>query len=194
MARTPSVNSEGQKELDKLQDQFDDYKNTVDNLVEKRNVKGEAPEHEISQKDIEKSQDIYIKPNRIIMSKEKFNERYRDDYNFAKEYVHYTVEHHECKGDFVELWTKPFPGVPAEFWIVPSGKAVWIPRHVADKLEHGCSYRRLKTVDRPYSHDQMGTQYYGQIVEDTINYRISARPVSTRKNFSMSKQHIKIGS
>lgn len=187
MARTPSVNSEGQKELEKVSQQFDQYKNEIETILDNRNVKGQSPEHEISQKDIEKSQEIYIKPNRVIMSKEKFNERYREQYNYAKEYVHYTVEHHECKGDSIEFWTKPFPGVAAEFWIVPSGKPVWIPRYVADKLEHGCTYRRLKTVDRPYSQDQMGTQYFGQLVQDEINYRISGRPVSTRKNFVISR-------
>lgn len=191
MARMPSVNSEGQKELEKVSEQFDNYKSEVDTLLEKRNVTGEAPEHQISQKEIEKSTDVYIKPNRVIMSKEKFNEKFRDQYNQAKEYVHYTVEHHECKGDAVEMWTKPYPGVPAEFWIIPTSKAVWVPKYVMDKLEHGCTYRRLKTVDRNYSQDHMGTQYFGQLVQDEVNYRISARPVSTRKSFSMSRPFMK---
>lgn len=187
MAVKPQVNSEGQKELQKLEQNFDNFKKNVDDLTEKRSVKSEAPEHQISQKQIENSTDLYIKPNRIIMSREKFNEAYREQYNYMKEYVHYTVQHEECKGDSVELWTKPFPGLPAEFWIVPSGRAVWIPRYVADRLENECQYKRLKMQDtRPYAND--GTsQMTTQIVYDDIIHRISARPVSTSKRFSMHR-------
>lgn len=186
MVAKPHVNSEGNKELERLQTQFEEYKKQVDTLVNEKNIQSAANPHEISQKTIEKSQDIYLKPTKMIMSREKFNEKFREQYNHDKEYVHYTVEHHECRGETVEMWTKSYPGQPAEFWEIPTGKPVWIPRYVANKLEFGCSYRRLKTEDRPVGNDQMGSQYYGTLVKASDEYRISAHPVNTRKNFRMT--------
>lgn len=185
MAGKPGVNSDGQKELDKAEKQLEKFENDIKTVVDQRGKASEYPEHKISQKEVEKSTDIYLKPQKVIFSREKFNEEYREQYNEAKKYVHYTVQHEECKGDRVEMWTKCFPGVAAEFWVIPSGKPVWIPRYVADKLENGCGYHRLKTQDRPTESDSIGGQYYGTLVVDEYTHRITARPVSTRKHFSL---------
>ena len=193
MTVKPKVNSEGQKELQKLEEGFDNFKKEIENLEEKRFDKTEAPEHQISQREVEKTPDTYIKPIRIIMSREKFNERFREQYNYMKEYVYYTVQHEECKGDTVELWTKPFPGCPAEFWNVPSGRPVWIPRYVAEKLEKGCTYQRLK-MQQTNGHSNDGVSMLtGQLVFDETVYRIIARPVSKSKKFSMNRPLIPAG-
>jgi|SRR5271154_611572 len=185
MAGKPSVSSEGQKELDRAEKQLEKFENDIKAAVDDRSKTAESPDHQISQKQIEKSSDIYIKPSKVIFSREKFDETYRESYNEAKKYVHYIVTHEECKGDRIEMWTKPFPGVAAEFWIIPSGKPVWIPKYVADKLENGCGYHRLKTQDRSTELDSSGNQYYGTLVVDEYTHRISARPVSNRRQFSL---------
>ncbi len=185
MAGKPSINSDGQKELDRAEKQLENFENDVKAVVAERSKATEYPEHKISSKEIEKAPDIYLKPQRTIMCREKFNENYRDQYNEARKYVHYTVQHEECKGDSIEMWTKGFAGIPAEFWVIPSGKPVWIPKYVADKLENGCGYHRLKTQDRPTNTDSNGNTYYGTLVVDEYTHRISARPVTTRRQFSM---------
>ncbi len=168
--------------LDSAQEQFDKFDQNIKDLTMDRmnQKKGEAPEHKIAQADIAKAPEVYLKPKRMIGSKEKFNENFREQYNKSKEYVHYTVQHEEIKGEVVEFWIKPFPGVPAEEWAIPSGRAVWIPRYVAEHLENNCTYHRLKTQDRPTSIEG-GMTYFGSMVVDDLIYRISARPVSTRK-------------
>lgn len=190
MAGKPNLNSpSAQKELDKVEEQFDVQEQEIKSLNLDRVLpsKENYPEHQISSKEIEKSPDIYIKPKRSFPSREKFNEKFRDQYNRAKEYVHYTVQHEEIKGENVDFWTKPFPGVPAEEWSIPSGKAVWIPRYVADHLENNCTYHRLRTQDRPTSVEG-GMTYFGSMVVDELIYRISARPVSTRRTISMGSR------
>ena len=184
MANKPHVNSEGQKELEKVEKQFDEYKSQVDSLLDARSPTAEKQELQISQKDTENSKDVYLKPVRAIMSREKFNEKFREQYNRAKEYVHYIAINNEVLGETIEMWTKPFPGLPAEFWQIPVNKPVWMPRYVQEKLEHGCSYRRLKTEDKVVGNDGWG-KYTGQIVIDTVIARLTAQPVTTRKNISL---------
>ena len=84
-----------------------------------------APQTKMSQNEIAKSKDIYLKPDKVISCREKFNEKYREDFNFGKEYVQFVGEHKELIGENIEIWTKPFAGVPAEYWIVPTNKPVW---------------------------------------------------------------------
>ena len=97
------------------------------------------PQTKISQSDIAKSKDVYLKPAKTIGSKERFNEKFREDYNFSKEYVQFIAENKECIGETTELWTKPYPGLPAEFWQVPSNKPVWGPRYLAERIK-GCAH------------------------------------------------------
>ena|SRR5271156_557390 len=191
MAGKPILNSSSaQQELDKIEKQFDEQEKDIKDLnLDRSDISAkEYPEHRISQKEISDAQDIYIKPKRTISSREKFNEDFREAYNRAKEYVKYTVQHEECKGETIEFWTKPFPGMPAEEWNVPSGKPVWIPRYVADKLENGCTYHRLRTEDRPTNKEGSYT-YFGNMVVDDIIHRISARPATNRRNISMSSSY-----
>lgn len=191
MAGKPVSNSGTvQKEIDNVDKQLNQQEADIKSLdIDRSNTQAkEYPEHKISQKDIEKAPELYLKPKRAVGSREKFNEDYREAYNHAKQYVQYTVQHEEAKGDIIEMWTKPFAGMPAEFWIIPSGRPVWIPRYVADKLENGCCYHRLKTEDKPTTGDGK-IQYYGSMVVDDLIYRISARPVSTRKLISMGSRY-----
>lgn len=186
MAR-PKVNSEGEKELQRVEEQFQSFDEnvkalTLDNMNKAPKLETE-PVYKLSQKDIEKSDDIYLKPIRTIGSKEKFNEDFREQYNFQKEYVRFIPENKEIIGEVIELWTKPFPGLPAEFWKIPCGKPVWAPRYVAERIK-GCSYHKLVMQQTQTISDGMGS-YYGSMVADQVVQRLDALPVSTRKSIFM---------
>ena len=186
MAR-PKTNSLGEQELDKAESQFKAYEETIKDLTLDR--MNQAPKQEteqqtkLSQSEIAKSRDVYLKPEKSIGSREKFNEDYRDQYNFAKEYVQFTAENKEIIGEAIELWTKPFAGMPAEFWKVPVNKPVWAPRYVAERIK-GCSYHRMTMQQTPINSDGMG-QYYGHMVVDSTVQRLDAIPVSSRRSVFM---------
>lgn len=182
-----AVNSAMARELDKMEQTMDAFAKQA-NVLDVSQVHA-APKQEremqvpMSDRQIAKTSDVYLKPTKSVPSKEKFNERFRDEYNFQKEYVQFIAENSEIKGDVSELWTKPFPGMPAEFWLVPPNKPVWAPRYVAEQIKR-CSYRRLKMDQRPISADGMGT-YFGEMVQDTIIQRLDARPITNRKSVFM---------
>lgn len=181
------VKSESQKEIDKVQDQLDAFESNVQAMtLDRMNTaaKKEYDEPHISQKEIEKSSDIYLKPRRSISSREKFNEKFRDDYNFSTELVRFIAENKEIIGETIELWTKPFPGMPAQEWVVPVNKPVWGPRHLAERLTK-CEYHRFVMKDGVTAGIDMAGQYYGAMAVDTINKRLDAHPVSARKSVFM---------
>ena len=185
--KRPKVNSESQKELDKAETQFNEFNEQIKTLTMDR--MNEAPQKEVeaqtklSQTEIEKSKDIYLKPHRTISSREKFNEKFREDYNFSKEYVYFTAENREVIGEEIDLWTKPFPGMPAEEWKVPVNKPVWGPRYLAEQIKKA-KYHRLVMQDFP-TNQVGGMQFYGAIGVDTIVQRLDAHPVSQRKSVFM---------
>jgi len=183
----PKLNSASEKELDKAQKQFEVFdaeikEMTLDrmNMAPKEEVE---PQTKLSTSEIDKSKDVYLKPKRTIGSKEKFNEKYREDYNFSKEYVNFIAENKEIIGESANFWTKPFAGIPAEEWDVPTNKPVWAPRYVAERIK-ACKYHRLVMQDRPISADGMG-QYYGSMAVDTTIQRLDSYPVSTRRSIFM---------
>jgi hypothetical protein len=183
----PKVNSSGERELDKVAAQFEDFDKTVKDLTLDRmnnSPKQEVePQTKLSQKEIDKSKDIYLKPERTISCKEKFNENYREEYNFAKEYVQFIAENKEIIGETIELWTKPFAGIPAEFWKVPCNKPLWGPRYLAEQIKRAC-YHRLSMQQTTTGVDGMGS-YYGSMVVDSTIQRLDALPVGGRKSIFM---------
>lgn len=188
LSSKPQVNSYAQKELDKAEQKFEQFNEECKNLTLDRMAaapKEEAePQTKLSQKEVAASKEIYLKPDRSIGSKEPFNEKFRDDYNFAKEYVCFVAENNEILGEAIELWTKRFPGQPAEFWKVPVNKPVWGPRYLAERLAE-CTYHRLVMQDNTaISQDGMGT-YTGAIVVDSTKHRLNAYPASQRKSVFM---------
>lgn len=189
MTNKPKVSSSSaEKELDKVEKQFQAFDENVKSLTQDRMnaapLKEEEAQTKISQKDLEKSQGIYLKPTRSIGSREKFNENYRKDYEFASEYVNFIAENKEIIGETIDLWTKPFAGVPAQEWKVPVNTSVWGPRFVAERIK-GCRYHRLIMKQNTNAgSDGMG-QYYGAMAVDTTVQRLDAIPVSSRKSVFM---------
>jgi len=191
MAKKPEVNSSlAEKEIDRVEKQFEAFDKqvkdlTMDNMNQAPKLEQE-PQTKLSQKDLEKSKDIYLKPKRTISSKEKFNETYREAYNFAKEYVQFIAEHKELIGEVIEMWTKPFAGMPAEEWVIPTNKPVWAPRYVAEQIRKA-QYTRLVMKDNQITgSDSQGNTYYGQMVADSKIQRLDAYPANTKKSIFMN--------
>jgi len=191
MSKKPDVNSYGQRELEKTEKQFDAFDAQVKEMsldrLNQASKEEVEPQTRLSQREIEKSKDIYLKPKRSIGSKEKFNEKFRDEYNYQKEYVHFIAENKEIMGDPITLWTKKFPGTDAEEWVVPVNKPVWGPRYLAERLKD-CYYHELRMDEsKATSTDGMGTQY-GVLVVNTTKSRLDAQPVSDRKSVFMGSK------
>lgn len=186
MTEKPKMkNTEMTKELEKAEKEFNAFDQQVKDLtLDRMNAAPKQelePQTKLSQNEINKSGDIYLKPIKQIGSKEPFNEKFREDYNFAKEYVRFIAENKEIIGETIELWTKPFPGMPAEYWKVTTGKPLWGPRYLAERLT-GCKYHRLVMQQHVATgSDGMG-QYYGAMAADTTIQRLDAIPVSSRKS------------
>ncbi len=189
MARRPNgIDAQTENELDKVEKQLDGFETQVkDMTLDKMNTSPRQdvePLNKISSKDIDNSKDIYLKPKRGISSKEKFNEKYREEYNFQKEYVRFIAEHREIIGETIELWTKPFAGMPAEEWAIPTGKPIWAPRYVAERIK-GCQYHRLTMQQHVITEANSVGQMYGALAVDTTVQRLDALPVGTRKSIFM---------
>lgn len=192
MAEKPKAqNSESAKELDKVEKQFEAFDKEVKDMTQDRmNMapkESQEPQTKMSAIDIEKSKEIYLKPKRSIASQEKFNEKYREDYNYATEYVRFIPENKEIIGETIELWTKPFAGMPAQEWAVPTGKPIWGPRHLAERLSN-CKYHRLTMQQHVMTEANHVGQMFGAMAVDTTIQRLDAIPVSTRKSIFMGSK------
>lgn len=189
MKEKPSVNSESEKELAKAEKQFDAYQKNIQEMTLDR--MNEAPKKDVeeqtkmSQNDIEKSKEIYLKPKTSISSQEKFNEKWREDYNFAKEYVHFVAENLEVIGESITMWTKPFPGLPAQEWVVPVNTPLWGPRFLAEQINKANYHVFIMKNDTNIGSDHLGTQYHGAMAVDSTRERLKARPISQRKSVFM---------
>jgi hypothetical protein len=188
----PKVNSEGQRELDKTQEQIDQFDNQLKSLT--FDVMNQAPvkevEQKISQEELNKHGEIYLKPFKVTGvgrdtktgAVEKFNEKFRSAYDYQKEYVSFIAYNNMISGDLIEVWTKPFPGVSCEFWQIPSNKPVWGPRYLAEQLtrarHHVLSMKN--SAENPFDGqntytDRVGSVQGSLIVKETIQ-RLDARP------------------
>lgn len=188
MNKPKPTSSLAEKELDKAEAQFQVFDDSVKQMTLDR--MNEAPKQEteplykISQQEIDKSKDIYLKPQTAIGSREKFNEKFRENYNYAMEYVRFIPENKEIIGESIELWTKPFPGMPAEYWKIPVGKPVWGPRHLAEQITKARYHRLVMRENITTGADGFG-QYYGTMAADTTIQRLDAIPVSPKKSIFM---------
>ncbi len=175
------------KELTEAASKFDQFDQSVKNLT--MDMMNTAPKQDsesqtqISQKDRDKLKEIYLKPHKSIGSKEKFNEKYRTEYDFSKEYVHFEAENKEIIGETIDLWTKPFPGLNAEEWLVPVNVPVWGPRYLAEQIQRK-GYHILEMENKVNTSDTTGTYFGTMAVKKTVQ-RLEARPVSTRRSIFM---------
>jgi len=189
MAEKPIPKSSlAEKELDKAQQQFEAYDSNIRSLtLDRMNMAPKQelePSHNLSQKEIKKSQDIYLKPRRSIGSREKFNENYRAEYDFSKQYVNFIAENKMIIGEIIEMWTKPFPGMPAEEWAIPVGKPIWAPRYVAEQVKRAKYHIMTMNETVTNSSDHTG-QYYGAMAVESIVQRLDAIPITGNSSIFM---------
>jgi hypothetical protein len=179
--------SESQKELDRVEKQFEEFDSKVQELtLDRMNAapkEEQEPQTKISSKDLEKSKDVYLKPIRTVSGRDKFNEKFREKYEFDKQYVRFIAENKELIGETIDVWTRPYGGMPAEEWKVPVNTPVWGPRHLAEQIKR-CSYHRLKMEDKISSQQGVGS-FYGTMAVDTIVQRLDAYAAPERKSVFM---------
>ena len=174
-------------DLQKAEKQFEAYDQNIKEMTMDR--LNEAPKQDmepqtkLSSSQIEKSKDIYLKPTTSIGSREKFNEKFRESYNYDKELVHFIAENKEIIGEMIEMWTKPYPGMPAEYWKIPTNKPVWGPRYVAEQIKSKFYHRLI--MQQTVTENSGAGQFYGQLAADTTIQRLDAIPVSSRKSVFM---------
>lgn len=165
----------------------------IDPIAQQAEKQETEPQTKLSSNEIAKSKDIYLKPIRSLQGvnpktgvADKFNEKFRADYEFAKEYVQFIAEHKEIVGEEIEIWTRPYGGIAAEFWKVPVNKPVWGPRYLAEQIKRK-NYHRLKMEQNVItSADHVG-QMYGALSVDTLVQRLDAQPVVQKKSIFMGK-------
>lgn len=185
--KRPKVNSESERELVKVEQQLKEFEDNVKELTMDRMshtpMADVEPQTKLAQVEIEKSKQIYLKPKRSVGSNQKFNERFREEYNFAKEYVQFIAEHKELIGETIDIWTRPYGGMPAEEWEVPTNTPVWGPRYLAEQIRRKF-YHRLTMKEQVVEQGSAGS-IYGRMVVDTTIPRLTAEPVSSRKSIFM---------
>jgi hypothetical protein len=191
-AKKPNVSSESEKELVKVAKQFEDFDQNVKNLtLDRMNLAPKAdiePQTKIAQSDLQKMKDVYLKPEKAISCRDKFNEEYREAYNFAKEYVHFIAENKEIIGETIKLWTRPFAGMPAEYWSIPCNKPIWGPRYLAEQIKRKFYHRLVMDENKTVGSDGRAT-YYGSMAVDTTIPRLDAHPVINQKSIFMGAKN-----
>lgn len=185
-------NSEAAKEMQKIEKQLDTFNDHIEAMTLDRMSQAPKadvePQTKMSQQDIFKSNDIYLKPFKTIGCQDKFNEKYREAWNFDKEVVYFQAENKEIIGENLEMWTKPYAGVPAEFWKIPVNKPVYGPRYLAEQIKR-CNYHRFVMKKGAYGGvDEFG-EYQGQMAVDTTVQRLDAVPVNTKRSIFMGARN-----
>jgi len=183
----PKVSRESQNQLDACEKKFEEFQDKVKSLSHDDNrsapIKEEEPQTKLSSREIAKKNELYLKPERTLSDNQKFNEKFRDEYNFAKEYVNFIAEHKELIGDVIEIWTHPYGGMGASFWKVPTNKPVWAPRYLAEQIKRK-RYVRFITQNQSTSVEG-GMTYFGALTAETQIQRLDANPVSSNKSIFM---------
>jgi hypothetical protein len=177
------------KDIAKAQESFDRFENELKDLT--LDSMNQAPkkesELELSQNQLAGKKEVYLKPSRTISSREPFNEKYREDYEFKKQFVCFIAENKEIIGETIQLWTKKFPGIAAEYWEVPVNTPVWGPRYLAEQIK-GCTYHRFSMQDsKVIGSDGMGT-YHGSMIVDNTVQRLDANPYTRKRSIFMGAE------
>lgn len=201
--KKPMVNSAGERELIKMEEKFEEFKQEVKELsstnlaLPKLETENQT---KLSARDLDKSKEIYLKPSKSIGpgKGEKFNEAFREEYTFRKEYVNFIAEN-SILGETIEIWTKPFPGMNCDYWEVPVNKPVWGPRFLAEQIASR-SYvvyemNEVSDQERYMPQNKIESNFaggiYGKIVGKRIENRMKAFPVSQRKSIFMGETAFK---
>ena len=193
--RPPKVDLQGHKELEKVESQINSQLEPIKNFghINAHPNHNVEPQTKLSSTDIEKSNQIYLKPIHTVPPgvnpktgvREAFNEKFRSSYEFDKQYVQFISEHKELLGENIEIWTKPYPGINAEEWKIPTNKPVWGPRYLAEQIKRKFYRKLTMKQDKIVGSDGHGS-YYGAIEVESTVPRLDCFPVNNRKSIFMS--------
>lgn len=190
MAEKPkATSSQAEKELDRVEQQFKDFDANVKTLTQDAMnhspVLETEPQVKRAQVDLAKMDYLVIKPHKTIGSKEPFNEKWRESYNFYKERVNIEAENLEVIGEVLDFWTKPYPGMPAEEWKVPVNTPVNVPRYVAERIDN-CIYHELHMEQSTQTASGSEGTYFGGLAVKKTKHRLQAKPVMKKTSLFMS--------
>lgn len=178
-----------ERELDKAEQQFEAFDQSIKDLTQdamnKAPMLEQEPQTKLSQNQIANSQDLYLKPKRSISSKEPFNEKFRDAYLYDKQTVSFICENKEIIGESINLWSKPYAGLPAEYWEVPTGKPVKAPRYLAEQIRK-CTYHQLTMNEQEVVARDSSVEYCGRMVASKTVSRLTAEPVTNARSVFVS--------
>jgi hypothetical protein len=170
----------GSEAVQKAATQFQKFDEQVKSLTVDEMAKAPLREEEqqtrMSTREANKVNEVYMKCMRSASSKEKFNEEYRKEWEEKKKYIKCIVENLEIIGERLEFWTKPFAGIPAEFWQIPVNTPVLIPKYVAEQISRKSYSRLVMDEQKTTTADGMGT-YYGALAVKERRRRLDCRPV-----------------
>lgn len=188
MSEIKKVKTSAENELESAKQQIDAFEKNVNDLtLDRMNAapkEDSEPQRNMSSQEIKKNNDIYLKPTKSIARRDKFNEKFRNQYNYDKELVYFIAENREIIGEDIELWTGKYGGMPVEFWKVPTNKPVWGPRYLADQIK-SCAYHRLTMRNDIITESGGYGQMYGALAVDTTVQRLDARPATKRTSVFM---------
>jgi|ERR1700691_84502 len=176
------------KELEKVADQLQKTEESIKEMtldkVAAAPKEESEPQTKLSMKEMAaKVNAVYLTPKRSIMGKDKFNEAFRKDWEADKQYVQFIAENKEIVGESIELWTKPYGGIAAEWWEVPVNIPVFGPRYLAERIK-GAVYHRFFMSDTVREQGS-GVIYHGSMSVDKTIQRLDAYPVSEKKSIFM---------
>jgi hypothetical protein len=189
MDKRPRVNSEGQKKLEEVQAQLDhvvENARAVDSVEQREFLPRREREEQTKLSSAEQRKNIIVlKPIKTLFAVgQKFDENFREDYNYDKQYVDFIYEHNEEKGSTLEIWTRPYPGVPAEFWLVPANKPVSGPRYLKNQIDN-MTYITRKYVEQKSVGSDYAGQYVGALEVQNVEERASTKEVSKKVKIFM---------
>ncbi len=173
-----------QNELNKIETHFESIDSSIKEMTldKLKNVplQETEPQTKMSSRELSNSKDIYLKPYRTVSCRDKFNEKFRARFEYSKEYVEFVAEHKELIGEIIEIWTRPYGGMHAEFWNVPTNKPVWGPRYLAEQISSK-SYNVIEMQENKMSGSDGHGQYYGVLTVTTKKKRLDAYPTNTKQ-------------
>lgn len=199
-SRPKSSSKYAESELDKAEKQIDQFEQNIKDLTLDRMNQAPKKEEEqqtkISTRQAQKADAQVLKPRRTLGpgvnpktgEREKFNEKFRKDWEFDNQPVRFIAENKECIGNTIEIWTKPYAGVDCHYWEVPVNRPVIGPRYLPEAIKK-CTYHRLimdENKPNQMSEGMMQTTggAAGAVVDETRN-RLDALPVTENKSIFM---------
>lgn len=192
-------NISSKEQLQEAEKQFDKFSATIADLTKDRldatPLEQVEPQTKLSTQEMKKSTDHYLKPIKAFPpgqhpktgKYETFNEKFRSQWEFDKQYVRFVAENHEIIGETIDLWTKPYPGVNMEEWLVPTNKPVWGPRYLAEQIKRR-RYHRLVMQDSHRTGNDFAGTYVGAMVADITKQRLDAHSAPDTTQFSFNQR------